>query len=105
MFLARFSYDIAPADRDKAVEMIAEEVAAAKQQGLAARMLVPLTRAPGAAGLQFEVELVNLDQLDQFRSRGIGNEMETADWASRMAEILVSPPHVEILRIAERKTM
>src|SRR5262245_15448726 len=101
MFLARFSYEIAPADRETAIDLIIQEVAAAQKQGLAARLLVPLTRAPGAAGLQFEVELVRLDQLDTLRHRGFGSSEATADWAQRMSQILQCPPQVEILKVAE----
>ena len=101
MFLARFSYDILPADREKAVDLISQEVAAARKQGLTARLLVPLTRPPGAAGLQFEVELVRLDQLDILRHQGFGNSEATADWARRMSDILQCPPHVELLKVAE----
>jgi hypothetical protein len=62
-------------------------------------MLVPLTRSHGGAALQFEVELSSLDQLDQFRQRGVGSGAETADWMQSFNEILVAPPAVEILRV------
>lgn len=99
MFLARFSYHFAPSHRDSAIELISQEIAAAKTQGLDARLLVPLTRGPGGAALQFEVELSSLDQLDSLRQRGFGSEDATATWADRMASILECPPHVEILRV------
>jgi hypothetical protein len=71
---------------------------------LNARMLVPLTRGHGErAALQFEVELTNLDQLDQFRNRGVGSSQETGDWMHAFSEILTSPPCVEILRIEDTK--
>jgi hypothetical protein len=102
VYLARFSYDIDPGDRDAAVDLIGQEVAAAADQGLSARLLVPLTRGPGGASLQFEVELTRLDQLESLRNRGFGSERSTNAWAERMAQILKCPPQVEILRIAER---
>ena len=53
--------------------------------------------------MQFEVELTSLDQLDQFRSRGVGSSQETGDWMHAFSEILTSPPCVEILRIEDAK--
>jgi hypothetical protein len=97
MYLARFSYEIKPVDRDRAVELIRREVDAAAAKGLKARLLVPLTRALGGAALQFEVELTSLDQLDSFRhetaSEGSG------DWMREFSQILISPPAVEVLRV------
>ena len=73
MYLARFSYDVRPVDRQRAIEFIRREVEAARGKGLNARLLVPLTRGYGnGAALQFEVELTGLEQLDQFRNRGVG---------------------------------
>jgi hypothetical protein len=72
MYLARFSYDVLPINRHRAMELIRREVAAARQSNVKARLLVPLTRGQGGASLQFEVEMTDLDQLDQFRRRGIG---------------------------------
>ncbi|HEX3416050.1 MAG TPA: hypothetical protein VHT21_06550 [Stellaceae bacterium] len=104
MYLARFCYDVLPVNRQRAIEFIRREVEAARANRLNARMLVPLTRGPGeGAALQFEVELTNLDQLDQFRSRGVGSSQETSDWMHAFSEILTSPPCVEILRIEETK--
>jgi len=60
---------------------------------------VPLTRSHGGAALQFEVDLTTLDQLDQFRQRGVGSGSETASWMHSFSEILVAPPAVEILRV------
>ena len=77
MYLARFSYDVLPINRQRAIDLIRREVEAARQTGLTARLLVPLTRNPGGAALQFEVELSSLDQLDQFRQRGVGSGDET----------------------------
>ena len=68
MYLARFSYEFLPVNRTRAIDFIRREVAAARGNGLNARLLVPLTRGRGDnAALQFEVELTSLDQLDQFR--------------------------------------
>jgi hypothetical protein len=91
MYLARFSYDVLPINRQRAVDLIRREVEAARQAGLSARLLVPLTRGHGGAALQFEVELSSLDQLDQFRQRGVGSGEETADWMQSFNEILVAP--------------
>jgi hypothetical protein len=99
MYLARFSYDILPANRHRALELIHREVEAARANGLSARLLVPLTRGQGAAALQFEVELTKLDQLDQFRRRGVGSAQETGSWMQSLSEVLTSPPLVEILRV------
>jgi hypothetical protein len=51
---------------------------------------VPLTRSHGGAALQSEVELSSLDQLDQFRQRGVGSSSKTADWMQSFSEILVA---------------
>ena len=99
MYLARFSYDVRPVDRQRAIEFIRREVEAARAKGLNARLLVPLTRGHGTgAALQFEVELRGLDQLDQFRNRGVGSPEETGDWMHAFSEVLTAPPCVEILR-------
>ena len=78
MYLARFSYDVLPVNRQKALECIRREVQAARSVGLDARLLISLTRGEGGAALQFEVELTSLDQLDQFRQSGVGSDDETA---------------------------
>ncbi|HEY0523110.1 MAG TPA: hypothetical protein VGD08_06965 [Stellaceae bacterium] len=101
MYLARFSYDVLPVNRQRAVDFIRREVASARGNGLNARMLVPLTRGQGGAALQFEIELTSLDQLDQFRNRGVGSDQETRDWMHAFSEILTAPPGVEILRVDE----
>ena len=104
MYLARFCYDVLPVNRQRAIEFIHREMEAARANRLNARMLVPLTRGPGErAALQFEVELTALDQLDQFRNRGVGSSKETGDWMHAFSEILTSPPCVEILRIEDAK--
>jgi hypothetical protein len=99
MYLARFSYDVLPVNRGRAIEFIRREVEAAQGEGLQARLLVPLTRAPGGPALHFEVELASLDQLDRFRHRGVGSNKETSDWMHAFSEILLAPPGVEILRV------
>jgi hypothetical protein len=95
---------VLPVHRQRAVDFIRREVEAACANGLNARMLVPLTRGHGeGAALQFEVELTSLDQLDQFRNRGVGSSQETGDWMHTFSEILRAPPAVEILRIEDVK--
>ncbi len=101
MYLARFSYDVLPVDRQEAIDFIRREVEAARQKGLSARLLVPLTRAFDGAALVFEIELDNLDMLDKFRSSGVGSDQQTRDWMRAFSQILQSPPAVEILRIDE----
>lgn len=104
MYLARFSYDVRPVDRQRAMEFIRREVAAAQGNGLAARLLVPLTRGKGdGAALQFEVELKKLDELERFRNRGIGSDTETGDWMHAFSEVLTAPPCVEILHVDDAK--
>jgi hypothetical protein len=104
MYLARFSYDLQPVNRQRAIDFIRREIEAARSNGLNARMLVPLTRGHGAgAALQFEAELTSLDQLDQFRNRGVGSTEQTGNWMHAFSEILTSPPGVEILRIEEAR--
>ena len=102
MYLARFSYDVLPINRQRAIDFIRREVEAARSKGLGSRMLVPLTRGHGGgAALQFEVELAGLDQLDQFRNRGVGSTEETGNWMHAFSEVLTQPPCVEILRIED----
>ncbi len=103
MYLARFSYDVLPANRHKAVDFVRREVEAARSRSLNARLPIPLTRAQGGAALQFEVELANLDQLDQFRQQGAGSAKETNEWMRAFSEVLLSPPTVEILRVDEKQ--
>lgn len=99
MYIARFSYDLLPTNRQKGMTFIRQEVQAAREKGLSARLLVPLTRAHDGTALQFEIELNSLDQLDQFRHRGISSSEDTSSWMHAFSEILLSPPIVEILRL------
>jgi hypothetical protein len=101
MYIARFSYDVAPVNRQRALEFIRREVEAARRDNLNARLLVPLTRGQGGAALQFEVELTRLDQLDTLRRQGVGSSEETRSWMHAFSEILTAPPAVEILRVVE----
>jgi hypothetical protein len=99
MYVARFSYSVLPVNRGRALEFIHREVEAAGRKQLRARLLVPLTRGQGGAALQFEVELANLDQFEQFRERGVESDEETGKWMHAFSEILLCPPEVELLRI------
>ena len=99
MYLVRFSYNDLPVNREAAIGFIQQEVEAARQNGLEARLLVPLTRGFGGAALQFEVEMDSLERFDTFRSRGVGSGEATGDWMHAFSQILLSPPVVEILRV------
>jgi hypothetical protein len=100
MYLARFSYDVLPINRQRAIEFILHEVEAAHRTRLNARMLIPLTRGHGEGmALQFEVELTSLDQLDQFRNKGVGTTEQTGNYMHAFSEVLRAPPAVEILRV------
>ena len=48
MYLARFSYEIAPMNRQSALNSIRQEAEAARAKGLTARILVPLACARSA---------------------------------------------------------
>jgi hypothetical protein len=96
MYLARFSYDVLPVNRQRAVDFIKREVQAARAKNLKARLLIPLTRGHGGAALQFEIEMTELDQLDQFR-RG-----DAGQWMHAFSEILTAPPEVTILRVDDQ---
>jgi hypothetical protein len=98
MYLARFSYDVLPANRERALDLVRREVEAARREGRNARLLVPLTRGHGGAALQFEVELGSLDQLERVRHGGSPGE-DIGDLMHAFSEILVAPPAVEILRV------
>jgi hypothetical protein len=102
MYVARFSYDVSPANRERALELIREEVTAATNAGFMARLLIPVTRPPGGAALLFEVEIAQLDDLETLRHQGSGKS-DISEWASDLSEILLQPPHVELLRIDETK--
>jgi hypothetical protein len=101
MYLARFSYDVLPIDREEALGFIRRELGEAKQRGLKARLLIPLTRGQAGAALQFELELTTLDDLDRFRQRGPADADNGDDWMRAFSAILTSPPQVEILRVVE----
>jgi hypothetical protein len=100
MYLARFSYDVLPANRQRAIDLIRREVEAAHRDGRNARLLVPLTRGQGGAALQFEVELGSLDQLERVRHGGDPGE-DVGSLMQAFSEILLAPPGVEILRVDE----
>lgn len=100
-YVARFSYDVRPIHREKALELIAREAQAAIQQGRTARLLVPVTRAHGCAALQFEIELDSLDDLERFRQKGVENKGSTSAFMREFDQILEAPPSVEILRVAK----
>jgi hypothetical protein len=100
MYVARFSYSIKPVDRERALGLLGQEVEAARGQGLEARLLVPLTRPPGGAALQYELVLPNLDAFEAFREEGLGGEESTRAWLRDLSTILLEPPAVELLRIA-----
>jgi hypothetical protein len=99
MYIARFSYDVMPVNRQKAIGFIRREVEAASRKKLKARMLVPMTRGEGGAALQFEVEFSDLNQFDRFRERGIDSTEKTGKWMHAFSTILTCPPHVELLKI------
>jgi hypothetical protein len=102
VYVARFSYDVAPVNRQRAIEFIQREVDAAVRRNMKARLLVPLTRGQGGAALQFEVELASLDQFEEFRERGLETPKDTGDWMHKFSEILLCPPHVELLRVEQK---
>ena len=99
MYVVRFSYAVSPVNRRKAIGYIQREIEATGRSSLKSRLLVPITRAPSAPSLQFEVELKSLDQLEAFRSQDIGSKGATAKWMQAFSKILLSPPAVEILRV------
>ena len=100
MYVARFSYDVLPVNRQRALDFIRKEVEAATLKGKQARLLVPLTRGTGGGpSLQFEIVLKSLDELDSFRQRGVGSETEVHNWMHAFSDILTAPPSVELLRI------
>ncbi len=101
MYLARFSYDVLPINRGRAIDFIRQEMKSARDKGLNARLLIPLTRGEKGAALQFEVELTSLDQLDQFRQSGVESTERTGRWMHGFSEILTCPPEVAILRLVE----
>lgn len=101
MYVARFSYSIKPIDREQALDLLKHEVEAARGQGMAARLLIPLTRPPGGAALQYEVVVDRLDAVEAFREHGLGGEAAVRAWLHELSALLLEPPAVELLRIAE----
>jgi hypothetical protein len=99
MYVARFSYDVLPINRQQAIDFIRREVEGASRRRLKARLLVPLTRAHDGGSLQFEVELEKLDQLETFRRSGLESQNQTGKWMKAFSKILLSPPVVELLRL------
>ena len=104
MYLARFSYDVLPVNRDRALDFIGHELEAARSEGLQARLLIPLTRGQGDPAIQFEVQLASLDDLERLRHRA-GPGEDTGAWMRAFSEILLRPPAVEILRVQEAGTL
>ena len=101
MYVARFSYDVVPTDRQRALECINREVQAAREHGLVARLLVPLTRSQGGSALQFEVEIEKLDQFPMLRHSGIeDSRTKTEAWVHELSNLLTCPPEVQIFRLA-----
>lgn len=98
MYIARFSYDFLPEDREQAMDFIRRELRDAQAAGLTARMLVPFTRSQNCAALQFEIELQDLNALHDFRNREWKSDDEDkTHWMHRFSAILRAPPQVEIL--------
>ena len=48
MYVVRFSYAVSPVNRRKAIGYIQREIEPAGRSSLKSRLLVPITRAPGA---------------------------------------------------------
>jgi len=101
MYVARFSYNIKPIDREQALALLNREVTGAREQGMDARLLVPLTRPPGGAALQYEIVVGSLDEVETFREKGLGGEDDTRAWLHELSLLLLEPPAVELLRIAQ----
>ena len=99
MYVARFSYDVLPINRERAIDFIRREVKTASRARLKGRLLVPLTRAHAGSSLQFEVELEKLDQFEAFRRGALESQNKTDNWMKAFSQILLSPPVVELLRI------
>ena len=60
-----------------------------------------MTREHGGPALQFEIQVTDLEQFEDFRHRGVGSDKETGDWMHEFSKVLRSPPAVEILRVDE----
>ena len=91
-----------PTNRQRAIDLIRQEVEAARKEGRNARLLVPLTRGQGGAALRFEVEPASLDQLERARHGGPGEDV--GGLMQAFSAILLAPPGVEILRVDETPT-
>ena len=78
---------VSPVNRCKAIGNVQRESEAVGRSSLKSRLLVPITRAPGAPSLQFEVELKRLDKLEAFRSQGIGSKGATTKWMQAFSTI------------------
>ena len=99
MFVIRFSYFLMPANRNKAIEMIRQEVEAAKAKGIESRLLIPLSRGRGGAALEYEIEVSQLDALEEFRHKAIGESEEiTHGWMREFSDFLSEPPVVNLFR-------
>ncbi len=81
-----------PANRDRAVGLIRQEVTAAKRRGLSARLLMPLTRGRGEAALEYELEIPTLDTLDEYRTTAMGSAEKTQDWVRDFSKFSHSRP-------------
>ena len=101
MYVLRFSYTIKPLDRERAIALLGKEVAAARSEGLEARLLVPLTRPQGGPALQYELVSDDLNAFATFREQGVGGEASTRAWIRDLSAILLEPPAVELLRVAD----
>ena len=104
MYVVRFSYDVLPVNRQQAIDLIRREVEAARDSGMTARLLIPLTRAHGGAALHFEVELTSLDQFEQLRQHGAGSTADTEDWMRSFSGVLLRPPAIELVRVDDQRT-
>jgi hypothetical protein len=64
-------------------------------------MLVPLTRPQGGPALQYELVSEDLNAFATFREQGVGGEASTRAWLRDLSAILLEPPAVELLRVAD----
>ena len=74
-----------------------------KGHNLRIAMLAPISwRTPPRHYGPWEL-VTSLDQFDQFRERGVGDDEETGRWMHAFSEILASPPMVELLRVEDAR--